>query len=85
MKDTDVVELTVILFTQKNPGDEFNDFTVGDIMEMKHDVLDHYVQLSPVVKNHRDLVKINRYWHVRDINNDLVFVQKMSTVDPDFL
>ena len=85
MEDIDVGELTVVPYTPKDPEENVIVFTIGDLVEMQHHVLDHYVQLGLVAKNHGSLVEVFWLWYARDGNNDLVCVPKKQTVNPDFL
>ena len=60
-------------------------FTVGDLVKMKHWVLDHYVQLGLVKQHHGCLIEVCWVWYAYDGNNDLVCVPKKQTVNPSFL
>ena len=75
--------LTVI-YTQNKEEEEVV-FTVGDLVEMKHWVLDHYVQFGLVKQHHGDLIEVSWVWYAYDGNNDLVCVPKRTTVNPTFL
>ena len=83
MEDLDIGELTVI-YPEVGTKEEVI-FTVGDLVEMQHPQVEHYVQFGLVGKNHGSLVEVFWLWYARDGNNDLVCVEKKTTVNPSFL
>ena len=83
MEDKKLEDLTVI-YTQKSEEEEVV-FTVGDLVEMQHHVLDHYLQLGLIKQHHGSLVEVYWLWHAYDGNNDLVCIPKKTTFNPSFL
>ena len=78
LKESD--SLVVVPFISKDE-EETVVFTVGDLVEMKHHVLNQYVQLG-LIKGSIDDEHVEVYWlwHAADGNEDLVFVKKVETV-----
>ena len=83
MPSADLEDFTVI-YPEVKPKEEVI-FTVGDLVEMDHHVLNHYVQLGIVNRHHGSLIEVNWLWYAYDGNNDLFCVPKRQTVDPSFL
>ena len=76
--------LTVVPYAAKN-NDTITVFTVGDLVEMDHHVLQNFVQLGLVKANVEEGVEVYWLWTSPDGNEDLVCVHKVETVAPTAL
>ena len=76
--------LTVIPYVPKT-NDTVTIFTVGDLVEMDHHVLQNFVQLGLVKANVEEGVEVYWLWTSPDGNEDLVCVHKVDTVAPTAL